>query len=396
MHWFKFQSIFYNYLFDEMRKLVFLVILNVTLTLFCCCNDTNIVNPDTNMFRIYKEGECVAPSWTKEYSMVSFPYIYSKVTSFNGKYMIYEYDNSDEYYLLNTITRESTIIDFDSMLPTNMKCLSIASWVSCPYDESKYLCLMLIETDTIGNWQRTVWQKQIVLCNFSENTLQIVSDKLFGKYGEKIIGIPDLLQWFSRSIPGNDFIFLRNYGIMNIQSQIVIPDKDPIVVKAVSTDGKYYVRPTYLGEDKDQNPMVKYYLNDVLLPFDTLYISGIDNGIYFTNDNRYLITDIPINENIKIELNCFTGEWDTLNWIPEEKRRGRELYIIDVLETITQRKMITKYHYNIQKKYCLFRSYTAPPMSNNSFPISFSYNRTDLADVYEMNFDGRILRKLRN
>lgn len=383
-----------------LKIISFITILFVLLT---SCEDSNILQPKNSLFP--EVTDCVRPDYLDSFSTTRAWYYYSMKSSHNGTYLLYTLDNTNRYYILNVHTGESKSIEFNSILPKHLNFEAVGSATFCSYDENKILFNLLLSTDTLGNGKGTVEGQYLYVLDHDKNEMWDVSPKFFGKYGiNPSINIPEILSWLNTSYPGNDNIFLRNYGEYNIQSQILqTPMYNPKLYISMSQDGKNVFRVVqgdFVRID-DQNPFSDgykqyfFYLNNVRLEFDSLFITALDGGdLNFTQDGKYLVGSFIRGQFIPNVVDVH-GTIDTTKIIPIEKLNTKEFFAIDVEKTLSSGKLVLAYNFSFKKKYCLYRVTSVIPLTNNSVTVSMSYDRYDIADIYEMSFDGRILRKLR-
>ncbi|MBL8003475.1 MAG: hypothetical protein JNL36_00120 [Candidatus Kapabacteria bacterium] len=378
-------------------------LLSICFAMLLGCEESNILQPQKSLYPEVKD--CKWPDYLDSFSQNRSWYYYSIQSSNQGNFLLYTLDYTNRYYLLNVSTGQSSFIDFNKMLPNHLNFEALGSAVSCPYDENKIMLNILLSTDTIGNGKGYVEGQYLYEFNQSNNDLKDVSPDFFGKYGmNPRSGVANLLRWLNTSSIGNDFVVLSNYGMYHIQNQTLTPTiNDPKFNISISSDGKNIFRVVHgdFVRIDDQDPFSDgykkyfFYLNNVLLEFDSLFITSLDGGeLYFTQNGKYLVGAFIRGQFIPNPLDIH-GNIDSSKIIPKEKLNTKEFFVIDVEKTLSSGKLVLVYNFSFVKKYCLFRVNSVKPLTNNTVTVSMSYDRYDIADIYEMSFDGRILRKLR-
>lgn|GEM_PF-6902653 len=115
--------------------------------------------------------------------LVKYPHSASKA----GTYLLYSDFTSEDVYLLNTKTGVKNYINFQSMLPSNMRYEFFKNAVFCHYDDDIFMVHLSVSIDTNGNNQNFTLGYHIFIYEVKSDTLTLVTPSVTGKLGVNLV-----------------------------------------------------------------------------------------------------------------------------------------------------------------------------------------------------------------
>ena len=379
-----------------MKKLRYFSILLVTLWIVIIISSCETKNP-TNPNPIPDiSGDCSAISETFPDSVPQHllgklhPVKYPHSASLKGTYLLYSDFISEAVYLMNTKTGEKKMLNFQSMLPSNMKFNSFQEAIFCPYDDNKFIINLIVQTDTIGNNDFFIQGKHLFLFEANTFSLSLISPSFFGKHGVKYC---TLYSWYNTSTINNNIVYIPQIGEVNLETgEIKNEYQSSIRVFSASPTGKDFV--FYEGSyTSDGVEMYKFYLNKIELDFDPNFWTTVLEGFHFSQDGKYLLFTTQLTQMKPKVFDPFDPDpQPQKDTIPYAQKRFLETFIVDVDKTMSTGKMVLHKIVRYRRDLCLTGVYfNAKFLTPRSYVISYRYNNSELHQLHEISIDGQIL-----
>lgn len=340
-------------------KILFSLIL---LCVFCSCNETN-VNPILDP----EQEPCEVPSGHPNSHFTS---LYGIENCFkNGDYIFFYSINSNnsgyDIFLFNVLTKKFERLDIHGLLDGYIT-PPFCSIHICPYDDN----IALFEI-TYNKYQDSMIPlTKVSYFRFNKKDKSFVDVTPSNELDIKVYNVGMLKkQWLSTSSTNNDFFDIQNFGVYKFQdwTQIQPPDNS-VNQYAVSSYGKYR-----LVKTKTDTAL---YINSLKITDDNKQKS---NGT-FSPDERYIVFKEY-------------GYFDTLN----PNQQFWKMYIYDVEQTLASGKAVLYKTIDFKNQLCALQvgNFTITPQNT----ILISMNRfayKEKSNLYEIDFNGKILRQLTN
>jgi len=371
----------------NLKRIIFLPFV-ICLLLFSC-NETSIIEPQPDI-----KGDCSAISETITDSMARkllgtlHPVKYPLSASLKGTYLLYSDFTSENVYLVNTKTGQRKYIDFQSMLPSNLKFEYFNNAVFCPYDENLFMVCISVTTDSNGNNQNVKTINHIFVYDVVQNILKLVTPAFVSNLGNNF----GLQTWVETSSLNNNNVFLIPFGIVNLESNNVVKSVYINKLLKVSPNGEDYISSerTYYSEGLET---IQYKLNNIILDFDTNFWTGIPEGLHFSQNGKFILFTTKVIQIKPFVIDLYYPEArppkDTM---PYSQKRFLETFIVDVEKTKYSGKMVLHNIIRFRRDLCLTGVFwNAQFLTPSSFVISYRYNNTELHQLHEISIDGKIL-----
>jgi hypothetical protein len=335
--------------------IIFIIVLFVSIS----CNDKT-VNPIPDP----EPEPCEVPKYN-QYTMFSGAIRIYNISG-DGKFIFYSKLVNEEDYrivtILNTVTNEKKNIRIDSLIDGNLEAPYIRV-LMCPYDNNIVL-FELIYYPMNSN----VNSVRFFNYRIKENTFTDITASDYFITGIKNFSNFDRI-WHSNSTPNNDFITILDKGVYHLQSweQRELPNNN-LSQRAISLSGKYEL---------------------VRIKTDTMISL---NGINITNPNEFKRL-YQFSPDEKYFTFIEDTRFDTLNPFTFVQK----LHIYDVEKTISTGKAVLHKTIDLPKDLCAFQftNYVITP--KNTIYISMSrFDFMPMKNLYEIDFNGKILRQLTN
>jgi len=351
------------------------------------CNETTIIEPTPDI-----KGDCSAISDTisdvvKRIIAPLHPVKYAHASSLKGTHLLYSTFLGDAVYHINTKSGLTKYVDFQSMLPSDLKFEYFNNAVFCPYDDDVFMVHLSVSNDTVGNSQKYTLGYHIFIFNANENTLSLVTPAITGKFGNKF----GLGAWELSSNNNNNNIFLFPFGYVNLENNKVIHTISMNNLIQVSPNGKDIVHGNSYYNSKGIS-LYEFHLNNIELDIDSNHWTEIPEGFHFSHDGKYLLFTTSIKQTEPWVLDPNDPQSPPKDTIPYAQRRFIETFIVDVEKTKDAGKMVLHNIVRYRRDLCLTGVYWhARFLTPRSYVISYRYNNTELHQLHEISIDGKIL-----
>jgi|GEM_PF-6311537 len=299
-----------------------------------------------------------------------FTSLYGIENSFNnGDYIfVYSLNSSDkgfEIYLYNVLTKNLERLDIHSLLDGYITS-PFCSIHICPYDDN----IALFEITYIKYQDSMLSQTKVSYFRLNKKDKSFVDVTPSNEIDIKVNNLGMLKkQWLSTSSPNNDLFDIQDFGVYKFQdwSQIQPVDKS-FYQYAVSSSGKY---------------RLMKMKSDTVLYINSIKITDINNqksrGVFSPNE-KYLV----FNE---------YGFFDTLY----PNQQFWKMYIYDVEETLASGKAVLHTTIDYKNQLCALQVGNFNITPQNTILISMNrFTYKEKSDLYEIDFNGKILRQLTN
>lgn len=335
------------------------------------CGDEVLVDKLRNDGHPCKVPEWILPqegnkSSTFEYSMYQIKAVSSDLESIlyhlNGYYLYSRNDNSVSYIPLG---------EFIYSDPNIKSTHGSYKEFACPYSMNKYV--FLVQFFAVDGKEYLHWY----MYDHSTKTVTKVTPI---EYREKGISIYDttaprsLFQWLSNSTEENDLLYTSK-GVYCLQKNKIIDSTFSFPnIFSVSPNGKYKWH-LYSENSGIQNQNTGYYLNGIeIIGIETmnskLFFPSINNNIVWSPDSKFMSIIAYKDEEFSIA------------------KSSKEMIIIDVEQSLLQRKIIRVKSVSFRDSYCAYRiGRQGLFLNDNKFAVSWSYNYDDKGIIYEIDLD---------
>lgn len=324
--------------------------------------------------RLRDDGHpCKIPIWILPPSgsygnRVGYPMYEVKQVSFDQDYILHSFKG------YNIFSRKDKSVSYVPIyelmyLDTNIRSINgkLTEYM-CPYNKNK----ILFWVQFFGS-DRKEYRHWFIYDHSTKTATKVTPLP----YREKGIKIPDstapqLLQWLNNSTEGNDLFYTTN-GVYCVQKNQIIDSFTYSNVFSVSPNGKYKWH-VYSNHSGMQHQYTGYYLNGVEINGIKIYGSSLfqtnSDNIVWSPDSKYM------------SIIAFKDEEFAA------ARGSKELIVIDVEQTILQRKIVRVKSISFRDTYCAYRiGQQGMFLNDNKFAVSWSYNSNDQGIIYEINLD---------
>ena len=239
-----------------------------------------------------------------------------------------------------------------------------------PYNNDEFIVVHKFRNDSIpsGDTKKVFFtSRRLYLFNFSSQTLIEITPVKYIKFGLPAQFNP--IVWLKNSSQNNDFVDCGNGGVIHLQSgEVTISDKKYSSVLTKSNDG------TIVVKINSNDSMVS--LNEVPLVSWTS-----SSGFSLDKDNKFLSF---LNYSTIDTINTFQNFWT--------------IYIVDVSKTLNTNKVEYINVIDLKNVLCSFQTGSLITINSpNSIILPLSrYSIQDKSNLYEIDFNGKILRQLTN
>ncbi len=352
-------------------KVVSYTLLTFVLFYISSCNQTTInptPDPDPEPCEvpiIYSSGGHV------------LDYIYPVAITNDNKYIVFWGSNKDStiaWNLYDIQTSTTKYIYFETLLPDiikNSPRYRRGIPFSCPYNNNLILFEIPYVSDllppAVGNIDNSY--RYILYDLLNKSIKDITPSQYFETGVPRSLGIR-FMTWLSKSSNGNDFFDCGRSGVFHLQSAQVV-ESNPVDV-------------TYYEVGKSGTIKILSAFSDTLRRLNTVPLQFTRNSIRATK--------ISLDEKFVAVFFVRQGTdylWPYYFW---------EMYIIDVEKTLSTGTMNIHSKIDFPTKLCAFQAssnFVITP--NNTIIISFSrYTIQEKSNLYEIDFNGKILRQLTN
>ena len=330
--------------------------------LFISCKNSS-VNPIPDS----EPEQCEVPSGHPNSHFTS---LYGIENSFNnGDYIFFYSMNSSssgyDIFLYNVLTKKLERLDIHSLFNGYIT-PPFCSIHICPYDDN----IALFEITYIEYQDSMLSQTKVSYYRFNKKDKSFVEVTPSNKIDLKVNNLGMLRkQWLTTSSPNNDYFDIQDFGVYKFQDwtqiQPAITTNDQY---AVSNSGKYR-----LVKTKTDSVL---YINSVKIT----NVSKQKSRGSFSPDERYIVFKEY-------------GYFDTLY----PNQQFWKMYIYDVEQTLASGKAVLYKTIDFKNQLCALQvgNFTITPQNT----ILISMNRfayRDKSNLYEIDFNGKILRQLTN
>ncbi|MBL8003629.1 MAG: hypothetical protein JNL36_00905 [Candidatus Kapabacteria bacterium] len=340
-------------------KIFFSIIIGL---MFISCNDSNVNStPDPE--------PCEVPMINSSYGHIS-TYSYPIVLTKNNRFLFTVYQNLDTASICRVYDTENKnihSIEWSNILNINIDKQKLFKVFTSPYEEN----VVLFEIGYHSNSFSSVvvgGVNAFRYVKYSANSKQIqdiTPTQYFETGVPRSLGIR-LMTWLSKSSSNNDFFDCGNSGVLHVQTGNIVEPHSGETYFSISSSGNY---------------KTSRVPGDTMLRINDVRLDRFSSSTKFSPDERYLV--------------LMTTRQDTglINW-----RHFWELYVYDINNTVTEKKPFIHSKIDFPTKLCAFQAssnFVITP--NNTIIISFSrYTIQDKSNLYEIDFNGKILRQLTN
>ncbi|MBL8003630.1 MAG: hypothetical protein JNL36_00910 [Candidatus Kapabacteria bacterium] len=339
--------------------------------LFISCKDSN-VNPTPDPV----PEPCEVPIIYSSGGHV-LDYTYPVAVTLDNKYFIFAGGNRDSTIAWNLYDNQKSTEEylyFETFLPDiikNSPRYGRGIPFPCPYNHN----LLLFEISYVSDLlppavANNVNSIRYIVYDLTNKSVKDITPLQYFETGvPRSLGIR-FMTWLSKSSEGNDFFDCGKSGVFHVQSAQIVESNPTVIV---------YLNVGSSGKIKIQNKVsdTLFSINNVSLNFDR---------------NRIRSTRISPDEKfaaVFVERQGTDYLWPYYYW---------EMYIIDVEKTLSTGTMVIHSKIDFPTKLCAFQASSNFVLTpNNTIIISFSrYTIQEKSNLYEIDFNGKILRQLTN
>ena len=344
-------------------KLIYIISLSFLIMIIGNCKKDDVTQPCADPY-------CGCPGLTGEVKELSKYFYNPKVSSFQNKVAFLTHGGpKPPLNIWDKRTNQIQMIEISNKFQDSIQYGGINDYSWCPYDESKLMLNITTYTDTVGDKKKYWFGTNLYILNLKNLELEKVSPSVFGRVGHSSTVI-----WLNGSTLNNDSIQLINLGLYLLQKDMFIFDDIKYNYEIQSNNEKYFLGKAY----NQQTSMWGINLNgkNIMFPDSIVEI--------------FYISISPNSENIALSV----LPRDTTN--NPKYHRYFEIWIVKISDIIDKTTITNKKIINLRKEFCRFANQflNAGYSSNNSLVLSMYKEADDIAPLFEISLNGKIIRQI--